>query len=286
MRGLVYAGLGSMVLATGGYLVVYTARWEWQRSLMAGELLLVCLIVLLAVAGAHRLQAMERRLTELIEGGGRTATPPVERIEEEPPRFRWLETDASSYKVFIPVLLGAGIIVSGLAALVERAASALGRGQAAVGAKPPDSLALPSGGVLAGAPDTATVRRGLRTRVLGGTIVLLVAALAVVELADHTQDRPDPPMRAAASTLILQARTHGPTGAATVDPLAARLWEYCRGSTRPYLAGGGLVPLAGQRYALVVQPALGEHAMRRLRGCLEDAVIDHGRFTVLSVRHG
>ena len=294
MRRLVYAGLGLMVLATGGYLVVYLARWEWQRSLMAGQLLLVCLIVLVAVAGAHRLRSLERRIGELAEGragsGARAADPsgprPVEPAGDEAPRFRWLEAETYSYKVFIPVLLGAGIIVSGLAALVERAASALGRGQATSRARVPESLALPPGGVLAGAPETAPDGRGLKVRLLGGGIMLLLGGFAVVELADHTQDRPDPPMREAVSTLIIQAQTHGRTGAATTDPLATRLWEYCRGSTRPYLQGGGLVPLGGQRYALVVQPALGEHAMRRLRGCLEDAVVDHGRFSVVSVRHG
>ncbi|GLZ08840.1 hypothetical protein Acsp03_63060 [Actinomadura sp. NBRC 104412] len=306
MRRLVYAGLGLMVLATGGYLVVYLARWEWQRSLMAGQLLLVCLIVLVAVAGAHRLRSLEQRIGDLAEGragsdarsgsgarpgsdaraGDRSGPRPVEPTGDEAPRFRWLEAETYSYKVFIPVLLGAGIIVSGLAALVERAASALGRGQPASRARVPESLALPPGGVLAGAPESVPDGRGLKVRLLGGGIALLLAGLAVVELAEHTQDRPDPPMREAVSTLVIQARTHGPTGAATTDPLATRLWEYCRGSTRPYLQGGGLVPLGGQRYALVVQPALGEHAMRRLRGCLEDAVIDHGRFSVVSVRHG
>jgi hypothetical protein len=285
MRRLVYAGLGTMVAATGGYTVVYLARWEWQRSLMAGELLIVCLIVLVAVAGAHRLRRIERLLAERRPearaepggGDGRGGS------KEEVPRFRWLEPEGSSYKVFIPVLLGAGIVVSGLAALVERVAAAMRRGAAGRESGVPDSLKLPEGGVLVGAPEPPPAGRDLRVRTIGTAVALVVGALAVVELADHTQDRPDPPMRATASTLILQAETNGevPPGA-----LATRLWEYCRGSTRPYLERGGLVPLEGARYALVVQPALGEHALRRLRGCLEDAVVDHGRFSVLSVRHG
>ncbi|GAA2441513.1 hypothetical protein GCM10010191_67180 [Actinomadura vinacea] len=274
MRRLAYLGLGLMVLATGGYTVVYLVRWEWQRSLMAGELLLVCLIVLLAVAGAQRLQRMEQRLAALVEGR------PAPRAAEEVPRFRWLEPEPHSYKVFIPVLLGAGIVASGLAALVERVATALGRGRGDV--RVPEALRLPSGGVLDGAAEPVSPGRG--RNVVWAVVVLLVAAVAVVELAERTQDRSDPPMRAVASTLIIKAETNGRSGA--VDPLATRLWEYCRGSTRPYLPRGGLVPLDGARFALVVQPALGEHALRRLRGCLEDAVVDHGRFTVQSVRHG
>jgi hypothetical protein len=287
MRRVVYGGLGLMVLATGGYLVVYLARWEWQRSLMAGELLLVSLIVLVAVAGAHRLQSLERRLTHLIENQDATGKPPQRQPAADGDgavRFRWLEPDTYSYKVFIPVLLGAGIIVSGVAALVERASSALGRGQTATRAKLPDALVLPAGGVLAGRTETTRRGRDRKLKVAGVAIALLVAVIAVVQLAELTQDRPDAPVAAAATTLIIQARTDGTAPAA--GPLATRLWEYCRGSTRPYLEDGGLVPLAGQRYALVVQPTLGEHALRRLRGCLEDAVIDHGRFSVVSVRHG
>jgi hypothetical protein len=65
--------------------------------------------------------------------------------------------------------------------------------------------------------------------------------------------------------------------------MAQRLWEYCRGSTRPYLERGGLTSIGDGRYALVVQPALGEYALRRLKGCLNDAVVDHGRFRVIAV---
>ncbi|KAB2350969.1 hypothetical protein [Actinomadura rudentiformis] len=320
---LVYAGLGAMVVFTGGYVVVYLARWEWQRALMAGELLLISLVVLLAVAGAHRLARLERRLSLLIENTlientqGRPAPPgvheprlsavPSPREAErsyaageeaaETPSFRWLAPEPESYKVFIPVLLGAGIMVSGLAALVERMAAALGGSARRAGAgsgtafgqvRAPASLALPSGGVLAGAPDLSPPpgpdrRRRLKVAAIA-LAVLAVAALIVIEMAEHTQDRPDSPVDAAASTLIIEASTNGPTGAATVDPLATRLWEYCRGSTRPYLDKGGLAPLGDRQYALVVRPALGEHALRRLRGCLEDAVIDHGSFRVVSVQ--
>ncbi|MFC9971677.1 hypothetical protein ACFVH6_12355 [Spirillospora sp. NPDC127200] len=319
MRRVVYASLGAMVVFTGGYMVVYLARWEWQRALMAGELLLVSLIVLVAVAGAHRLARIQRRLEQRLEAlggaqterrlgaldgapddGGReipaarsaeTAAPPPRpygtAAPPPVPEFRWLRPeDDGSYRVFIPVLLGAGIIVAGLAALVERVATALG-GSVPPG-RPPAGLVPPSGGVLAGAPPLPSAPPGRgRARLVAAAwtaAALLVAALAVVELAERTQDRPDAPVAAAASTLVLEAETHGETGAATVDPLVTRLWEYCRGSTRPYLEHGGVAPLGERRYALVVRPALGEHALRRLTGCLQDAVIDHGRFRVLSVR--
>ncbi|MFG1998484.1 hypothetical protein ACGFNU_04980 [Spirillospora sp. NPDC048911] len=324
-RRLVYAGLGAMVVFTGGYVVVYLARWEWQRALMAGEFLLISLIVLLAVAGAHRLARLEQRLSVLIENARqdhRPAPPGVQKAhlsalpsprdaerpyaagadveETEAPSFRWLAPESESYKVFIPVLLGAGIVVSGLAALVERAATAFGssrRAAAGRGAersaafgqvRAPASLTLPEGGVLAGAPDLSPPpgpdrRRRLKVAALA-LAVLAIAALIIIEMAEHTQDRPDSPVDAAATTLLIEASTNGATGAATAGPLATRLWEYCRGSTRPYLDKGGLAPLGERQYALVVRPALGEHALRRLRGCLEDAVIDRGQFRVVSVQ--
>lgn len=278
-----YAGLGAMVLFTGGYLVVYTARWEWQRALMAGELLLVSLLVLVAVAGADRFNRLERRIAELSGGGDAGPEPPplpYGAPGAQPPAFRWMQPETDSYRVFIPVLLGAGIAVSGLAALVERIASSLGGRGTARRLAP---LSVPSGGVLSGGPDLAAPGRSpgrwLRP-LIWSAIAALVAAVAVAELADHTQDRPDEPVDAAASTVVIEA---GVNGQVPADQMAQRLWEYCRGSTLPYLEQGGLTSIGNARYALVVQPALGEHALRRLKGCLNDAVVDHGRFRVVAV---
>ncbi|REE97620.1 hypothetical protein [Thermomonospora umbrina] len=287
MKKWIYLGLGVMVVWTGGYVFLYTARWEWQRALMAGELLLVSMLVLLAVAGVDRFNRLERRIGEL--GERRDAVPdspaslsaPYGAPGVETPTFRWLHSESNSYKVFIPVLLGAGIVVSGLAALVERISSRLG---GRVGARSGSGLAplsAPTGGVLAGAPDLAAPERPRRTRSLVlGSAAVLVAGLAVFALADLTQDRPDEPVRAAAGTVVFEASANGRS---PVDAMTRRLWEYCRGSTRPYLKGGGLTALGGGRYAVVVQPALGEHALRRFKGCIEDAVIDHGNFRVVGV---
>ncbi|MBE1532080.1 hypothetical protein [Actinomadura algeriensis] len=280
-RRLGYVVLGVTIFWTAGYVVVYLVRWEWQRALMSGVLLLIALVVGIAAAGARRLARIERRL------GEPRAEPEVPRGRYaepggEPPRFRWLEGD-DSYRVFIPVLLGAGIVVSALAALVERAAGAFGRD-----AGVPRSLAPPSGGVLAGAPEPGPPdgRDGRVRAIVLGVAGALFAGFAVFQLAELTQDRPDDPVRAPASMLVIEADTRGDTGAAAVDPLVDRLWEYCRGSTRPYVEGGGAVPLGGRRYALVVRPALGEHALRRMLGCLQDGLVDRARFRVISVRPG
>ncbi|MFD0906106.1 hypothetical protein [Actinomadura sediminis] len=277
-RRLGYLVLGVTIFWTAAYVVVYLARWEWQRALMSGVLLLIALVVGVAAAGARRLARIERSLAEL---RAEPAPVPRGRYAEggtDAPRFRWLEDD-DRYRVFIPVLLGAGIIVSGLAALVERVSGAFGRD-----AGLPAALAPPGGGVLAGAPEPGRDGRG-RPLALG-LAGALVAGVAVYQLAELTQDRPDEPVAAAASTLVIEADTRGETGAASVDPLVDRLWEYCRGSTRPYVRGGGAVPLGERRYAIVVRPALGEHALRRMLGCLQDGLIDRAKFRVVSVQPG
>ncbi|GGV22771.1 hypothetical protein GCM10010182_51300 [Actinomadura cremea] len=279
-RRLGFLVLGVTIFWTAAYVVVYLVRWEFQRALMSGVLLLIALVVGIAAAGARRLARIERRLAEARAEPapsvphGRYAAP-----GEEPPRFRWLEED-DRYRVFIPVLLGAGILVSALAALVERAAGAFGRA-----ARAPAALTPPPGGVLAGAP-APDGRDGRPRAVALGLAGALFAGFAVFQLAELTQDRPDAPVAAPASTLVIEADTRGDTGAAAVDPLVDRLWEYCRGSTRPYVEGGGAVPLGERRYAIVVRPALGEHALRRMLGCLQDGLVDRARFRVLSVQPG
>jgi hypothetical protein len=53
-------------------------------------------------------------------------------------------------------------------------------------------------------------RRWLRP-LIWSAIAVLVAAIAVAELADHTQDRPDEPVNAAASTVVIEAQVPLPT---------------------------------------------------------------------------
>jgi hypothetical protein len=57
------------------------------------------------------------------------AGPTIDRhVVQLPPRdhFAWLQESSSRTSVFIPVLLGAGVLLSGLAWLVERLARATG----------------------------------------------------------------------------------------------------------------------------------------------------------------
>ena len=49
----------------------------------------------------------------------------------------------------------------------------------------------------------------------------------------------------------------------------------CAGQTRSQVAAGGeLAPIAGGRYRVVLEPAVGDHERRKLVGCLEDLTVD------------
>ena len=85
------------------------------------------------------------------------ATAPAPRTN-----FKWLMRPEHS-NVFIPVLLGAGAVLSGLAWIVERVAKATAGRAAEHGlARQLGELDLPSGGLLDGGLDPLALLRGPR----------------------------------------------------------------------------------------------------------------------------
>jgi hypothetical protein len=69
------------------------------------------------------------------------------------------------------------------------------------------------------------------------------------------------------------------------DAAAAALWAVCSAQTTSEVTGGqGLQPLGGDRYRVVLRPALGRHGQLKLVGCLEDLTIDRVLGDVTSVR--
>jgi hypothetical protein len=148
-------GLLATLVTMGGagwYVFVYLYRWEWNRALISGVIFLAAEIVLIGTLVIGRLARIERRLDE----GGvpapsgsrssvsvRSSVPArpsgpssraLRRVEPDPavlarlresappPRepFAWLTKRPQEVSVFVPVLLGAGAVLSGLAWVVER----------------------------------------------------------------------------------------------------------------------------------------------------------------------
>lgn len=120
MRRIAYV-FGSLAAAGAGtYLVVYLYRWQWQRAILCGILLLVVEVMLLGIVLLGRLTRIEERVKET-SAGQRELTARQEDVlvrlrqasaEREGSRFRWLEEDtADRTYVFVPVLMVTGVLL-------------------------------------------------------------------------------------------------------------------------------------------------------------------------------
>lgn len=108
-------------------------------------------------------------------------------------------------------------------------------------------------------------------RALVALVVAGLALVVVIGLAEATQNRHDTDRHDGTTTLVLHVSTKR-----GFDERAAAnsLWAACQ----PTVLANRLVGLDalpdGEHLSLAVAPALGEHARRRLVGCLEDATVD------------
>lgn len=115
------------LIGCAGYLFVYIYRWEWHRALLVGILFLATLVGLSTALVLRRLTAL----------AGRAAAPDprppgaLERLRAAPVEtkpFPWLQPGALDRShIFIPVLLGGGFLVSGIAWAIERVAGSSAR---------------------------------------------------------------------------------------------------------------------------------------------------------------
>lgn len=109
-------GVGTL-LASAVYMIVSLNRWEWNRALFFG---LIVLIAEVALATALVL----RKLGQLT----RLGDPDVVEILRQarplsPDRFAWLKRSQSQLNVFITFLVGGGVVLSALAWVVDRIAA-------------------------------------------------------------------------------------------------------------------------------------------------------------------
>ncbi len=126
--------LGAVLAASAIYVFVYLGRWEWNRALLAGIFFLAAEVAMATAIVLQRVRRMERRLGDV---PARTAprhegpAPALARIRETAPpptdQFAWLRPRSDQFGVFVPILMGVGVVASGLAWLVERLARATAR---------------------------------------------------------------------------------------------------------------------------------------------------------------
>lgn len=151
------------LLASGAYFFVYLYRWEWNRAQVSAAIFLAAEIGIIGWLLSDRLRKVERRLDRAAADDAQRRLQ-VLRETAPPPQvtFGWLtRTDRTS--VFVPVLLGAGAVLSMLAWVVERFS------RATAGRVAEHGLALrlgvlepPPGGLLDEGGDPLAVLRGPR----------------------------------------------------------------------------------------------------------------------------
>ena len=284
----------AMGLVCGTYTIVYLVRWEWNRAIIAGLFFIAVEVVFVAMVVVDRLRALEGRIDALTARP--SAEPSVlEAISESapPPRdqFGWLRDQVGGTNVFLPVLLGAGVLASSLAWVVEHLARAtLSPVRERRLAESLDVLRPPAGGFLTTdvrAP--AAPRSGRAVRWLGVAVVLAAAgvgtAAGVDFVADRTQSRPD--AHAEGVETHIELVLYGAVAAHDPERAFGHLWSVCTGPDvfrirdlpAPDIDHG---PPGHFRVAVPVD--VGDHAMDRLRGCLNDTTLDKVRSRVVQVR--
>ena len=113
------AGVATLVMA-GVYMIVSLNRWEWNRALFFGLILLIAEIGLATGLILRKLSQLQL---------GTRADPDVHDIlrdtrPEPRDRFAWLREANNRTNVFITFLVGGGVVISGLAWVVDRIAAA------------------------------------------------------------------------------------------------------------------------------------------------------------------
>ena len=282
--------------ACAGYTFVYLYRWEWHRAIVAALFLVVAEVAIVSAAILRRLTALDQRLDAMTASASPAATaarpvaPPVEalhRLRESapPPRpvFAWLAPDRAG--VFLPILLGAGVLASALAWVVE--------GLARVTARPVleqrlasrlGALALPAGGLLDPAPILAAPPPARRLPLSGRIGLAFLAAMALAwgidALADATQTRPQAERPGVGTVVELQL--HGEVASAAPERVVTSLWHACAGTLNRSMPPPAVTDLGGDRFRLEVPVDFGEHTARKVHGCLEDAALDRVQAGVIS----
>ena len=275
-RWLSYGMAAVVLLAAGFYVFVYLYRWEWNRAIMAGVIFLAAEVALVAALIGDRLKGIEERIRDVSQDAYEDAlddlrkTAPAERRH-----FAWM-SDGDNMSVFVPVLMGAGVVISGLAWVVERLATKTARPvlEARLAAKLVP-LSLPAGGLSnnAAVAPPAAYQGGWRTTTTRAVVVLVLGALMAVSvdvLGDLTQNRPDAVV-GGTSVIVLEVESRDEDLGSTAA-VGGTLWAVCRGMVASELHS--LERVGSGRVAIEVAPRLGTHSIRRLHGHLEDGTVD------------
>src|SRR5262245_13286895 len=89
------------LVGSGAYLLIYLYRWEWNRALTAGVLVLIAEVALVGLGVIGRLRKLEDRLVPVT-----ASARALQRVQASPApardHFAWL-TPTDRFSVFVPV---------------------------------------------------------------------------------------------------------------------------------------------------------------------------------------
>jgi hypothetical protein len=285
-----------VLIAAGSYVFIYLVRWEWNRALIAGLFFVSAEVFLLADVAFGRIRALSAG-TGLPAGEEPTAAL-VGRLRATRPAssgpFAWLAPDRDRLDVLLPILIGAGVLLSAVSYLVEQvsrvtalpvAEDELARGLA--------TMALPAGGLAPlGRPIPAGLasmptHTGGRDRIgaglaLGGFVAIIVAVVTAGLMLLLSVPAPADPGRTTEVDLVVLRRD-----LAQPEPdVALALWTVCSVRVPQEVELAGLEPLSADDPRVIrmtLAPAPGESDTKEFVGCMQDAIIDRVRADVLSV---
>jgi hypothetical protein len=138
------AGIGTL-LGGAFYMIVSLNRWEWNRALFFGLIVLIAEVALATGLVLRRLARLEYR-TRVDPGVAkvlRETRPP------SPDRFAWLRDSTKELNVFITFVVAGGVLLSAVAWMVDRVASKTSSpaGEQKLG-RQVSGISYPSGGLL------------------------------------------------------------------------------------------------------------------------------------------
>jgi hypothetical protein len=292
MARLLWHLLAFVVLGvSGAYLLIYLYRWEWNRALVSGLFFIAAEVLLVGSTILERLRRIEQRSDERSDDRSGLPTSTVVRgaADEEGGPFPWLE-ESHGVGVFVPVLVGLGVVLSALAYLVERLAASTapairdeGVSRRMASLDPMSTRFLPPPAAPGLPPDRAWDLSGHGPHLVrvgsaaSGIIVLLVSALVVTAivnvLADVATNRPDPELVGRVSVVDMEI-SQKIEGARSADTVAEAFWISCRGTLPDQVTARSIELVAAGRVRIVLDPAIGRNSRRRFVGCLEDLNLD------------
>lgn len=106
------------------YSVVSRNRWEWSRALYFGFVVLIAEVGLATALILRRLgPEPHRRAPAAPSDVDPQVLARLRQSRPTPKRFEWLDPQPARLNVFITMLVGGGVILSGVAWLLDRVAA-------------------------------------------------------------------------------------------------------------------------------------------------------------------